>query len=64
MSREPLDPKILTVVYGTVTIAYIALIGTMMVQKSGWWFLALFLWDWRWEKKRGSKRDDRLMDEV
>lgn len=64
MSREPLDPKILTVVYGITTIAYIALIGTMMVQKSGWWFLALFLWDWQWEKKRGSKRDDRLMDEV
>lgn len=54
MSREPLDPKILTVVYGITTIAYISLIGTLMLQKSGWWFLALFLWHWRWGKETKS----------
>ena len=48
--KPPLNEKILTVVYGLSTLAFIGLIGTMMVLKSGYWFLALYLWHWRWSK--------------
>lgn len=38
------------IVYGIVTIVYIVLIGFLMAKISPWWFLAFFLWHWRWVK--------------
>lgn len=38
--------------YTFLTTIYIIFIAVLMIKLSGWWFLALFLWNWKWNKDR------------
>lgn len=39
------------IAYGIATAAYIGLIGVLMIKVDLLWFLALFLWNWKWNKE-------------
>jgi len=37
--------------YTIITVVFIVFIGVIMLKISTWWFLAVFLWDWKWVNK-------------
>jgi hypothetical protein len=39
------------VAYLLSTLLFLIIIGFMMFYHSGWWFLTLFFWHWRWVKE-------------